>query len=235
MNRPATNIYGGVDPLDLPVYRVGEAARYLGVPPSTLRAWNFGQTGFRRVIVPEDPKTGLLSFRNLVEAHVLSALRVHHRVPLSSIRRAIQFLKREVRSDRPLLELRLLTDGSNIFVRMSGDVLNVSRGGQVEISKIVAAYLRRIETDERGAVRLYPFTRKGDSSETTLLAEQPKLVVIDPSVSFGRPVIARTNIRTSVVAERYLAGESVEELAADYRRSPLEIEEAIRCETRVAA
>ena len=55
-------------------------------------------------------------------------------------------------------------------------------------------------------------------------------MVIDPHVSFGRPVITGTGILTAVIAERYKAGEAIAELAEDYGRESLEIEEAIRCE-----
>jgi uncharacterized protein (DUF433 family) len=75
---------------------------------------------------------------------------------------------------------------------------------------------------------LYPFTRKRQPDE-------PKVIVIDPRISFGRPVLTGTGIRTAIVAERYKAGESIEELAKDYSREHLEIEEAIRCELSLEA
>jgi uncharacterized protein (DUF433 family) len=60
-------------------------------------------------------------------------------------------------------------------------------------------------------------------------------VVIDPYVSFGRPVLTRSGLPTVVIAERYKAGESVDELADDYDRERLEIEEAIPCELQIKA
>ncbi len=87
----------------------------------------------------------------------------------------------------------------------------------------------RIERDPHGLpIRLYPFTRPGD-------LDQPRAVVIDPRVSFGRPVLAGTGIATAVIAERYKAGESTAELAQDYGREQAEIEEAIRCERKLEA
>ena len=81
-------------------------------------------------------------------------------------------------------------------------------------------------------VKLYPFTRKRSSHDGK---EEPKAIVIDPHVSFGRLVLAGTGIPTAVVAERYKAGESVDDLADDYGRKRLEIEEAIRCELALEA
>jgi uncharacterized protein (DUF433 family) len=43
-------------------------------------------------------------------------------------------------------------------------------------------------------------------------------------------LLAGTGIATTVIAQRYKAGESIAELAEDYGRSTPEIEEAIRCE-----
>ena len=94
---------------------------------------------------------------------------------------------------------------------------------------LLEAHLRRIERDEAGfAVRLFPFTRKRQ-------LEEPRVVVIDPYVSFGRPVLVGTGIPTAVIAERYKAGESVDQLGNDYGRERDEIEEAIRCELEVEA
>ena len=59
--------------------------------------------------------------------------------------------------------------------------------------------------------------------------------MIDPYVSFGRPSLTSSDIATAVIAERYKAGDSVDELADDYGCVRLEIEEAIRCELRIEA
>ncbi len=95
---------------------------------------------------------------------------------------------------------------------------------QLAMKELIEAHLRRIERDTSGLpVRLYPFTRERK-------ADEPKVIVIDPSISFGRPVLVGTGIATTIIAQRYKAGESVGELAEDYGRSRSEIEEAIRCE-----
>ena len=60
--------------------------------------------------------------------------------------------------------------------------------------------------------------------------EQPRTVVIDPQVSFGRPVMAGTGIATAVLAERFRAGDQPPELRKDYGASEEAIWDAIRCE-----
>ena len=87
-------------PEDAPAYSIAEAAALGGVPESTLRAWVVGRpfparTG-RRWSQPvirrpkSDPR--FLSFTNLVEVHVLAAMRRKHAVSLDAIRKAVRYL-----------------------------------------------------------------------------------------------------------------------------------------------
>jgi uncharacterized protein (DUF433 family) len=160
---------------------------------------------------------------------VLDAIRRQHQIPLDKIRLAMKYLQEQFGSEHPLADYRLETDGLDLFVREYGRLINITRSGQIAIKEFLEGYLKRIERNSVGeAVRLYPFTRKRTIDE-------PRLVVIDPSVSFGRPVLSGTGVPTSAIAERYKAGESVPQLAHDYGRSTEEIEEAIRCELQLEA
>ena len=95
--------------------------------------------------------------------------------------------------------------------------------------EILGAYLERIEWDVAGApLRMFPLTRPGQ-------LHSPKLLAINPQIAFGRPVVERRAIKTSIIAERFNAGESVSELAEDYDLEVFEVEEAIRYETPLAA
>jgi uncharacterized protein (DUF433 family) len=188
-----------------------------------------GPRFFRPVIALPNKNRTLLSFTNLVEAHVLDAIRREHEIPLDKVRTALRYLQDKFGSSHPLSEQRFETDGLSLFVQKYGQLINITRDGQLAVRELLEAHLKRIERDARGvAARLYPFTRKREPNE-------PRAVVIDPEISFGRPVLAGTGIPTAVVAERYKAGESVECLAKDYELGPLEIQEAIRCELQLAA
>lgn len=228
----------GRDPRVLPAYGVAEAAHYLRIPKATLRAWAVGQGAFKAVLdIPERDRPPLLSFVNLVEVHVLDALRRQYQLPLPRLRRGLTSLKRLFpRTTHPLAEIDVHTDGFDVFVEHLGQLVNVTRDGQVEIRRVLEAHLRRVERDAGGvAVRLFPFTRKRPLAGTSKARlEEPRFIVIDPRVSFGRPVLAGTGVPTGVIAERYKAGESVDDLAHDYARDRLEIEEAIRCELEAA-
>ena len=221
------------DSRDLPAYTISEAAHYLGVPAATVRYWSVGRNGYAPLIQVPERSPALLSFLNLTELHVLAAIRRKHEVKMPSIRRAIQYLAEHARraADKrhPLISYELETDGLDLFTEQYGQLINISRAGQTAMREIISAALRRIDRDPAGIpVKLYPFTRSA-------LDEAPAMIVIDPKLSAGRPVIVGTGLATQVIAERYKAGESVDDLAHDYERGHEEIEEAIRCELPAAA
>jgi uncharacterized protein (DUF433 family) len=220
-----------------PAYSVAEAAHYLHMPEETLRSWVAGRLypvgGQRKrsrpVIHLDDPKRQYLSFVNLVEAHVLVAIRRRYGVKLPKVRNALDYLRRQFRIERPLVDQTFQTDGLDLFVERYGDLINTSRDGQGAMKEIIGAYLERMERDGSGMpIKLYPFTR--DTEAETLRGSNPRLIVMNPAVSFGRPVITGTGIPALSVYERYKAGDSVAELALDYRLEVSAIEEAIRCQ-----
>lgn len=225
-----------IDVRELPAYGVVEAAHYLQVPPATLRSWVAGMSYgedhhrkfFRPVIRPAAKSPVALSFINLVEAHVLAAIRRKYRVDMPAVRRSVEFLKTELGSSHPLADHKFETNGVDLFIERYGQLISVSQGGQLAVRELLEAHLRRIEWDPKGVpIKLYPFTRIGE-------IDQPKNIVIDPFISFGRAVITGTGVTTELVAERFKAGESAEELAADYGCGREKIEEAIRCELSLA-
>src|SRR5712671_6431402 len=226
------------DPKNLPAYSLFEACRYLQIPEATLKSWvvgrhyptSSGSRFFRPLIVPasKDRQVGL-SFLNLIEAHVLDAIRRTHGVKLPKVRQAMDYIRRELHSQHPLAEKDFETDGVDLFIRHYGNLVNASRDGQMAIKEIIEAYLARIERDAFGvAARLYPFTRNRAASPT--VKTEPRTVLIDPRISYGRPVLAGTGIPTAALAERYKAGDSIKNLSDDYSLSTDEVEEAIRCE-----
>jgi uncharacterized protein (DUF433 family) len=221
------DLYQGQDPRDLPAYTVWEAAHYLGLPPSTLRGWVRGYRSSRPVIHVGLERPTALSFTNLVEAHVLAAVRRKHNIPLDHVRTAVDNVRRRLKIDRPLAHAQFETDGVDLFVRDVGELVNVSQEGQLAMRDVLHTFLQRVERDEEGlAARLFPFTRSAAEPGA------PKLIVMDPRVAFGRAVVVGTGIPTAVLAERYHAGDSLEQLAVDYRLELDKVEEAIRCELR---
>jgi uncharacterized protein (DUF433 family) len=168
----------------------------------------------------DDPTREYLSFINLVEAHVLAAIRRRHGVKLPKVRNALDYVRRHFHLERPLIDQAFQTNGLDLFVERCADLINASRDGQRAMKEIMDVYLHRMERDAKGLpIKLYPFTRE-TQSEAAPVAD-PRAVVMNPRVSFGRAVI---------VYERYRAGDSIADLAQNFRLEISAIEEAIRCE-----
>lgn len=231
------SLYGGQDPRHAPIYTLDEAARILWLAPSTLKSWTMGQEWhdpsgkprqFVPLIIPPESDESMLSFTNLIEAHVLHAIRRVHKVKMFTVRTAMKEIRKEFESRHPLADVDLYTEGKNIIVRYSGYV-NMSHGKQIEMEQVIAIYVTRIEREEHKLARFFPFFNepriKGPGIE-----EQPKIVSVNPFISFGRPVIVGTNIRTEAIAERFFAGDSMDDLSRDFELDRNMIEAAVRYE-----
>lgn len=209
---------------EMPAYSIAEAAGYLRVPKSTLRAWLLGQGTFRPVIDIADRKNRHLSFINLVEAFVLAGIRRKHAIPLPKVRKALGYLRRTFNTGRPLADEEFATDGVELFVEKFGALIGATQAGQMQLREVIRDRLKYVRRDASGTpekIVLFP------ASEDAVAATN---VVIDPLMSFGRPVLDGIGVRTSILAERFKAGEMIDELAREYDAAPEAIQNAIRCE-----
>ena len=145
------------------------------------------------------------------------------------VRKALDYVESRIGVRRPLANYHFKTDGVDLFVDRYGQLINASQQGQIAMREVLDAALVRIEWDNRKLpARLFPYT-------TMDTARTAKFIVIDPKVCGGRAVIDRTRIAVEVVAERFKAGDSFQDLVSDYGCEPEAIQEAIRCELPIAA
>lgn len=216
------------DPREVPAYPLNEASRYAKVAPATLRSWVVGRPypidggtrQFQPLIHPASKAPLLLSFWNLVEAHVLSSLRLDHRVGLKAVRTAVSYAERELKVKRLLLSKELQTAGGQLFLLEYGRLINLSASGQIALKKVFEEHLKRVDWDaQRFPIRLYPFV-----AAEKFTGGRP--IAIDPLISFGRPVVLRAGVSTRAIAERLDAGESKDDLVSDYGLTPEEVEQA---------
>lgn len=221
---------------DIAAYPLGEAARYVRVAPATLRSWVFGRPyptskgvgHFRPIIRVADPSRRLLSFNNLVEAHVLRALRTTHGAELKAIRSAVGYAERELGIERLLLSGELMTDRRSVFLDRYGQLINLSHSGQLAMRVMLEAHLERVDRDDaRLPRRLYPFVRLDFDGG-------PKHIAIDPVVGFGRPIVRSRGVSTRAIVDRIDAGETPREVATDYGLKIDEVEEAVVYERAAA-
>jgi uncharacterized protein (DUF433 family) len=208
---------------------VAEGARFLRLAPGTLRSWvvgreyptSEGRHRFTPLIKPagRDPLT--LSFLDLLEAHVLRALRIDHRVKVVAVRKALRYAEQELGLARVLLNSDLRTHAGKVFLERYGHLIELSASGQLAMRKMFEDHLSRVDwAADKLPLRLYPFV-----SPDTQADGRP--IAIDANIAFGRPVLHRAGISTSVIAGRLDAGETVTDLAADYDVTPEDIEQAV--------
>lgn len=224
----ATDLYAGRDPRDVPAYSFREVALAIGVPESTVRAWCLGQSNFKSLLVlPEEwNEHHALSFFNLIELQVIAELRREHKVPMSRIRTALQFLADNVWMAHPLVESELtVTPNQRVYIVHDGRRIDISAGGQWPLDAVIRNLLRRVHRGRRGIVTYFPRV-----NDPKIDSDEYFPVVVDPEVCFGRPTIAGTGIPTDVVADRFLGGDTVREMAEDYDLSEEKISAALRFE-----
>jgi uncharacterized protein (DUF433 family) len=217
------------DHRDHAAYTLAEAARYLRLPAATLRSWVLGRaypttrgpSRFPPLIRPASRRPPLLSFWNLIEAHVLRSLRTEHGVSVKALRSALNFAEAQLGVDRLLLREELRAHAGKVFLDRYGALIELSASGQLAMRRLLDEHLRRIEWDtSQFPVRLYPFLR-------TQAPDTDRPIAIDPQIAFGRPVLLRKGVSTAAIVDRIDAGETVDDLAADYDLGRAEIEQAV--------
>lgn len=237
---------GAPDRFATPLYTMAEAARYLDVPASTFATWT---QGYRRQAPGRREVTGvavltavrrgggrgpMIPFVGLAEGLVLTALRRSH-VPLQRIRPALAKLQQELGLRHALASKRLYTDGAEVLydyaehgedavAAKAARELVVVRNNQRVFNEIVDAYLRRLDFDSDGYVRLIH-----------LPAYEVADVVVDPTRGFGQPIFARGGARIEDALSLFRAGEPLDDVAEEYGVPREHLEDAVRIATRVAA
>ncbi len=218
--------------LSRPIFTLREAAGYLDVPKSTIHAWARA-SGANAPLITTFPRHGAqatVPFIGFAEAYVLSAFR-RSGVPLQRIRPAVEVLSGTIGIEHALASERLYTDGAEVLYDYAADrdeealsELVVVRTGQHQFSEIVRDYLKRITYGDDGwasRVRLPTYER----------AE----VAVDPHVAFGLPLVVHGGARVEDLVDRFVAGDSVADIADDFGVPADEVEDVIRVATRAAA
>lgn len=214
-----------------PRYGATEAARYIGggMKPATLRTWVSGRSyvagGRERESLPliqlPDPEARpvLLSFTNVVEAHVLNALRRVHGVQMHSVRAAIETAADELGVERLLIRRDLRTNGKGIFIRHLGELIDLSQRSQIVIEDVIVESLQAVAYGpDEIASRLFP----------RIPAHLGRRVVaIDPLYASGRPFIPRRRVSVEVLVERLSEGEKLRDVARDYDLRVKEVRAAL--------
>jgi uncharacterized protein (DUF433 family) len=224
------DIYAGKDPVELPRYTYRDAAKATGVAATTIRAWFRGQHWygkrsvgfFRPVLNRPDPAESRLSFNNLLEVHVLRALRTVHEVKLDKVREAITLAEKEYDVPRLLISNKLHAGGGELFLQTYSDLVHLTKSHQAVMRELFTQFLERITVEGAHADLLpfYPFPKN------PALGTQ-KLILVSPFVSFGAAVISRTGVSTGTIGRRVIGGEEKASIVEDYGLQEAEFDEAV--------
>lgn len=221
----------------VPIYTVAEAARHLGVPESTFRSWSHGYVRYSLsdkarsagfiTTTPAPRGHPVIPFVGLVEGMVAAAFRKAG-VSLQQIRRALRILEDQIGLEHALASRHLFTDGGRILYDFAGregyEELAVVVTGQRVFTEVVKDYLKRISY------------AKDDYAKRLVLPVTSRLLVeVDPLRNFGRPRFIRGGAPVAAVLDRFKAGESLGDVAADFGLKQADIEDVLRAALPEAA
>lgn len=210
------------------IFNLAETAKYVGIPRQTMSNWGRGTSAGAEPLITvfvEDKRRVAVPFIGFAEAFALNALRKAG-VSLQRIRPAVIELKKEIGLAHALASRNLATDGVEVLYRYAGDDPDhtVVATKQRQFRALVEEYLKPISYgDDDFAERVVlPLYRTAD-------------VVVDPAKAFGQPLLTSGRARVEDIVDRFNAGESIGDIASDFRISALEVEDVLRVETLAAA
>ncbi len=222
------------------IYPLHQAARLVGANPRAAHRWlkGYGRKykGERVRSAPlwhtqlesEDLPGDVIGFRDLLELRMVAAF-VRHGVDLKVIRATVDAATQNFGASYPLTNQRFLTDGKRIFLdaieQATGEarMIDVLKKQFVFADIIKPSLYAGIEYGSDGVRRWYPEARR-------------KVIVLDPGLQFGTPVIAEAGIPTDTVHASYLAeGGDAAMVARVFDITPKMVAAAVAFEERLAA
>lgn len=215
------------------IYTLPDAALILNLPLSRLRSWVGGY-----LEVAGSPPPGMLAtcgrgtqrafnFHVLIEAYTVYQLR-ELGVTMQRIRQAREVLAKTLGSPYPFASKGILAQGGKVLFDIRkerpGALLNLDASHQTEFQQVISPFCKELdfEKDNQLANRYWPMGRSSS-------------IVIDPRISFGRPVIADTGITVETLSALVEGGESPADISAQFDVPISAVIEADRFIRRVAA
>jgi len=210
------------------VYTLAEVSRLTELHPSTVRAWfkyRSDSVGYGPIFQSDYQSVGgdyAVSFLDLIDVLIAGQFRGRHKVPMRIVRRAHELLQEELDTKHPFCHSDLYTDGKRIFL-LAADKLNEDK-----LSDVISHQQFFLHIKEKlGHI---------DYHEITKLASRWRIangIVVDPSISMGKPTIENTGITTYVIANQYYANMKNSGLVADlYEVSENDVANAIKFEQK---
>ena len=211
-----------------PIFTINEAAKYLGLPYTTLRSWVRPDVG--KALVYSHSKVGhnaTIPFVGFAEAFVLAAAK-RAGVRPDRVRAGVDAVRKDVGLDYALATRRLYVDKAELLVAYAMEAdpstpedLTVARNRQLQMTETVRNQLELITYGS------------DDIAETIQLPifKQTK-VIVDPREAYGQPIVERTGTRVRDVLALWFAEEPMKDIAYDFDLELDEVEDIVRAQTK---
>jgi uncharacterized protein (DUF433 family) len=219
------------DPRSWPLFTINEAAKYLGLPYSTLRSWVRPDDGLPLVhSLPKEGHFPSIPFVGFAEAFVLAAAK-RAGVKPGRVRAGVEAVRKELGLEYALASRRLYVDKAELLVAYETDPdhrspedLTVIRNHQLQMTEMVKNQLELItygSDDFAATIQLPVFKRTK--------------VIVDPQEAFGQPIVERTGTRVRDILGLFWAEEQIKDIAYDFDLKTDEVEDIIRAQTKPPA
>ena len=219
------------------IYLVRDAAHLTGVSAGRIRRWLRGYRYHSRKKTYASPPlwhgqwkpmkhSFALGFLDLIEIRFVDAF-LKAGVTWTTLRQARERAEEMFKVSHPFCTHGFATEGRAIFVELHRETGESSLLEIVEqqhmFRQIIRPFLKELEfVKGSGLVRWWP------------LGEN-RLVALDPTRNFGRPIIATHGVPTEALANAVRATGSIAEVSRWYEVPTEEIQEAVEFEARLAA
>jgi uncharacterized protein (DUF433 family) len=230
-------VYGATEAVRLINFRRDPAPNYKHISRITIFRWLNGydfRVGndlrhspalWRPDFENDDEQAFEVSFRDLIELRFVKTFR-DLGLSLPTIRQCFARAVEEVHDDRPFSTRRFRTDGKSIFLEITdsvreGELIDLKQRQSV-FRSVVAPSLQDLEFEADELARWYPMGKGG-------------FVVVDPSRSFGRPIVTGGGVPTETLANAARIEGSEERVARLYEVTTKRVREAIAFEAKLAA
>ena len=175
--------------LGIGLYSVADAARIVGVHPTSITRWISEDGGLISRVI--DPSERTLTFRELMEIQFIKMFRAEG-LSLQTIREVAEKAAARFKTDYPFSIRRFDTDGKTIFATLigmnrNGKAIEDLKHGQLVFDPIIRPFFRKLEyRGARQVARYWPMEKSGR-------------VVLDPLRKFGQPIDATTGVPTRAI------------------------------------
>jgi uncharacterized protein (DUF433 family) len=138
-----------------------------------------------------------LTFFDLLEARLVKELRAL-RISLQSIRAAALHAREFFNSPHPFVLRRIRTDGKRIFAEAAAAT------GDAELLDLVSRQYAIQRIIERSLIYQIEFG-PDEAAERWFPVQNSRAIVVDPTRSFGRPIVTEFGVPTQVLFDAFIA------------------------------